>query len=119
MRIRIGIYGYLTAAALLCFAAGVFAQTGPLTNPSSNSLEERTMGVASARHADVLGQAAQRPASPKPKSHQALTVAVPESPGPLLLAADLLALGTLFIVFKRRLIRSYIRTNPDRSSRGM
>jgi len=89
---------YLTAAALLCFAAGALAQDGALMKKSANSPKGLVGSLAPATVQSVPGRKATTPGG----ISQKLVVMAPESPLPMILASDLLGLAALLFVSRRR-----------------
>ena len=100
---RIRVCGLLTVAALMCLGSGLFAQGTPQTKSSNSAVEERLVGRAMAAIENAEGVSAQPAVAPKAKPQQALLIIMPETPFPLMLAADLVGLGMLILVFRRHL----------------
>jgi len=99
MRIQFRKHWSLAGAALLCFAAGAFAQnTASMPAPG---------GVRSAITQSLAPAAAHSAASSKAtesgKVSQKLFIFVPETPSILIFAADLAGLAGLAFLFRRRL----------------
>lgn len=90
--------GYLTAVALLCFAAGAFAQDRALAKKSANTKKGLISSLAPATAQFVPGGKATSPG----EISQKLVVMAPESPWPMILASDLLGLAALIFVSHRR-----------------